>query len=254
MTVALMSIASLLSIAVFFVTTMYNHIKRRRDLFINSAFVLFIYVAFHLGSTLWLSSLSFEEVLPVHYLYYAAGSGILALGLFIINREKLRMIMIITISLLALETLIGYAVHIDRNVVALNGAAMPNIEGATMWFLWDIRDFLSELTTFTVFLAVALPNIYQVSKDTDNTDAFEIMEDVEVHVEHLKPSKRKERASVFLEATVQNLFEPQNTLRDKLITSIGITLLNEAIKECCYEPERKKPVGAFGRFVYWLRS
>lgn len=249
-----MFIVALLYIALFFIAAMYNHIKGRKDLFINSAFVFFIYVISHLGTTLWLSSLSFEQVLPVHYLFYAAGTGILALGLFIINQENLRKIMLITISLLAFEALIGYAVHIDRNVVALNGAATPNIEGSTKWLLWDLRNFLSQFTTFTVFLAIILPSIYQVSKDTQNTDAFEIMEDVEAYMAQLKASKSKERASIFLEATIQNLFEPKNTLRDRLITSIGITLLNEAIKECCYEPKRKKPIGSFGRFVYWLRS
>lgn len=254
MTVSFMFTVALLYIAVFFTATMYNHIKGRRDLFISSAFVLFMYVASHLGTTLWLSSLSFEQVLPVHYLFYAASSGLLALGLFVLNRKKLRIIMAITISLLALEALLGYAVHIDRNVVALNGAVMPNAAGTTKWLLWDLRNYLSQFSSFAVLLGVTLPPIYQISKDLLNTEAFEIWEDVEKYLAKFTPSKRIERANVFMEVALKNMFESKNNERDKLITSIGIAILNEAIRESCYEPKRTKPVSLFGRFVYWLRS
>ena len=110
------------------------------------------------------------------------------------------------------------------------------------------------MNNITILLALTMSNIYQVRKDILNTEAFEIWEDVEKYLVKFKPSKRIERANVFMEVALKNMFESQNTERDKLITSIGISILNEAIRESCYEPKRTKPVSLLGRFVYWLRS
>lgn len=254
MSVSLILTLSLIYIVLLFIAMLFNHFKARRDLFISSVFLLGMSTVAHLGNYLWLKSLPLEEVLGLHYLFFAGVQVIIAAGLFYLNREKLRVIMTITIVLLVAEAILGYAVHLDRNVMALNGAIVPNAAGSAKWLLWDLRNYVSLASAFTMLLAVTLPNIYQISKDLPNTDAFDIMEDVERYVAKLKPSTSALRAQVFLEATIQNLFEPNETLRDKLITSIGITILNEAIKECCYEPKRTKPIGAFGRFVYWLRS
>ena len=106
MSLSVMVIVSLIYIALLFVATMYNHFKAQKDLFISSAFVLFIYAGAHLGNTLWLSSLSASELLSTHYLYYAAVAAALAIGLFLINRERMRVIMLITIALLVIEVLV----------------------------------------------------------------------------------------------------------------------------------------------------
>jgi len=254
MSVSFMIMMSIVYIAMLFAATMYNHHKKQKTLFIGSAFALAVYVVTHLGNTLWLSKLPLEEQIATHYLYFAAMQVILAVGLFVTSRNEMRVIMSLTIGLLAMEVLLGYMVHIDRNEVALNGAAIPNFAGESAWLLWDLRDWISQLTTATILLALTLPPIYQLSKDLLNTEAFEIWEDVEKYLAKFTPSKRIERANVFMEVALKNMFESKNNERDKLITSIGIAILNEAIRESCYEPKRTKPVSLFGRFVYWLRS
>ena len=160
MSVSFMIFVSVGYIALLFLATMYNHFKGRNELFKSSAFVLFIYAVAHLGNTLWLAHLPLQEQIAIHYLYYAAAAGILAVGLFFINRQKMRMIMALTIGLLAIEVLLGYLVHIDRNVIALNGAIAPNTAGNSGWLLWDLITFVSIFSTFTVILALSLSDIW----------------------------------------------------------------------------------------------
>jgi len=249
MSVSLVLTLSLGYIVLLFAAVLYNHFKAQRELFISSVFVLAMSIFAHLGNYLWLKSLPLEQVLGVHYLFFAAVQIITAGGLFYLNRRNLKVITTITIVLLATEAMLGYAVHLDRNVMALNGAFVPNVSGSAKWLLWDLRNYVSLTSAF-----LTLPPIYQLSKDLLNTEAFEIWEDVEKYLAKFKPSKRIERANVFMEVALKNMFESKNTERDKLITSIGIAILNEAIRESCYEPKRTKPVSLFGRFVYWLRS
>lgn len=254
MSLSFMMTMSLIYIALLFGATLYNHFKSHRSLFITSAIVLFVYAATHLGNTLWLSSLSPKELLETHYLYFAASSGILALCLFLINRKKLRVIISITIVLLAVEALLGYAVHIDRNVVALNGVAVPNSSFSASWLLWDMRNYLSQFTTLTVLLALTLPRIYQVTTD-DNTEAFEVLKDVEEYLGKFEDgTKIKGRASAYLDYSAEGLCVLTGNETEEYHYEVGTLLLNQAIRKCCYEPGKTKPVGMFGRFVYWLRS
>lgn len=246
-------IISLTWILVLVGASFYNHVNKRKALFYSSVFALGFYVFAHVANTLYFTSAPIAEVLKSYYLFYAVIPSITALGLFFINKDRLTVIMKISLILLCIEGVMSYAIHIDRNVIALNAAAMPNVSGAAKWWLWDIQSYISFANNITVLFALTLSNIYQV-KTEDNTQAFEILEDVERYVKPFKASESKERTSIFLEMSVQNLFEPNDTLRDKQITKVGVYLLNEAIRECCYEPHRKQPVNAFGRFIYWLRS
>ena len=254
MSISLILTLSLGYIGLLFAAVLFNHFKASRELFISSVFVLGVSIVTHLGSYLWLKALPLEQVLGIHYLFFAAIQIVTAGGLFYLNRQHLRVITTITIVLLATEAMLAYAVHLDRNVMALNGALVPNAAGTAQWLLWDLRNYISLASAFAVLLAVVMPPVYHVSKTTLNTEAFEIWEDVEKYLAKFTPSKRIKRANVFMEVALQNMFEAGNNQRDKLITSIGITILNEAIREVCYEPHRTRPVAWYGRFVYWLRS
>lgn len=250
-----MMVVSLVYIALLFGATLYNHFKSQQDLFISSAFALFMYAAGHLGNTLWLSTLPYEKLLSTHYLYFAAMQALLAFGLFLINRKKLRVIMSITIVLLVVEVLLGYAVHIDRNVMALNGAAVPNASGESGWFLWDAISIISQVTTLTVLLALTLPKIYQVKTGGSAAKAYKEQEEVSQYSSLFKPSVRKNRTEVFLTASAENLCHFTGDKEEASHRAdAGVFLLNEAIRQCCYEPGKTKPVSVFGRFVYWLRS
>lgn len=239
---------------VLFVALLVNHFRGQRDLFVSSVFALSVYIATHLSQSLWLRALPIEELLGTHYLFYAGMAAFLAVGLFWINKDRLRVMMTITIVLLGVEALLGYAIHLDRNVLALNGALIPNSSGASAWWLWNLQSAVSQVTNLTVLLAVTLPKIYQVKTD-DNTVAFDILEDVERYLEKFKETSiMRLKAQAYLYYSAQGLCETTGSEADFHHYEVGTMLLNEGIKKCCYEPGRTQPVGYLGRFVYWLRS
>lgn len=253
MSISFMMVMSLIYIAVLIGITLNNHRIKQKDQFLSSVFVLGVYVFTHLGNTLWLSKLPYEKLLATHYLYFAAAQAILVVGLFWLNRSNMRVIMSITIALLAAEVLLGYAVHIDRNVTALNGALVPNSLGSAQWLLWDLRNYLSQITTLSVMLALTLPKIFQITTE-DLQETYTVQTEVETYLGKFKPSKRVKRTAAFLDVSGENLCFFDGLENNEGKFEVGVLLLNDAIKQCCYEPGRTKPVGWFGRFVYWLRS
>ncbi|MCY7293802.1 hypothetical protein [Alteromonas sp. a30] len=248
-------IISLMWILVLAGTTFFNHKKERNTLFYSSLFALSFYLLAHVTNTLYFTTAPLKEVLSSYYLFYAAVPALAALGLFIINRKKLTVIMQITIALLCLEGIISYAIHIDRNVVALNAAVVPNYAGASKWWLWDIRNIISFIDNISIMLALTLPRIYQVKTD-DVEEAYSIQTNVENYADKFKPSSKIDMTKAFLEVSGENLcfFDGVESQKNKNAAKVGLLLLNEAIKLCCYEPHRTKPVNVFGRFIYWLRS
>ena len=246
---------SLLWILVLFGATLVNYYKNDEKLFKSGVYVLFIYASTHMIGTLWLASLPLKEVLSFHYILFAGIQLVLAFGLFWINKEKPRVMITITIVLLVIESLMGYGVHVDRNILALNGAMEPNTLGASKWWLWDALSYVSFANTFTVFLAITLPRIYQVKTD-DVGEAYNIQTNVEGYVAKFKPSPKIEMTQAFLDVSGENLcfFDGVESQKNKNTAKVGLLLLNEAIKSCCYELHRTKPVNLFGLFVYCLRS
>ena len=65
MSVSLILTLSLIYLVLLFIAMMYNNLKRRRELFKSSAFVLGMSTIAHLGNYLWLKSLPLEQVLGV---------------------------------------------------------------------------------------------------------------------------------------------------------------------------------------------
>ena len=246
---------SLIWVVVLLSATLLNYIKSKQKLFISGVFVSFMYAAVHIANTLWLREIPLKEVLGIHYLFFAGASLVTAVGLFLINKDKPRVMINITIVLLIIEAMLGYAVHLDRNILALNGAVEPNMLGASKWWLWDLRFYVSFANTFTVFLAITLPRTYQVKTD-DNNQALKVLDSTEEYLQSFDDtSKIKQQAQAYLYIGVQALCELSGEKnKDNYCNQIGIDLLNRGIKKCCYEPGRTEPVGIFGRFVYWLRS
>ena len=255
MSVSLAMSLSLIYVAILFAVTFYNYQKRQQTAFISSLFALGMFVIAHLGNSLWLMSLSVEETLATHYLFFAGVQAVIAGGLFYINRKEMRVIVFITIILLVVEAMLGYAVHIDRNIIALNGMASPNASLEASWFLWELRNWISQITSTAVLLALTLPRVYQVTSN-DNTFAYKILEAVEKYLEGFKKkSKIKLQAQAYMNLGAQALCElTGERKKDVHYHEIGIELLNKGIQKCCYEPGKTKPVSIVGRFVYWLRS
>lgn len=106
----------------------------------------------------WL--LPFQQIISIYYLYWAGISGITAAILYLMIRShrianywpaKL------AVALLSIEFCLGIALHIDRNVLALNGAIEPNNSLSRAWWLWQLRDMVLSFNNLVILLCLILP-------------------------------------------------------------------------------------------------
>lgn len=243
-------VLSLVWITLLLGTAVYNFAKKRTTLFYSSVFVLTLYALGHFINVQWLMPIPAIELIKVHYLFFSGAQILLALGLFLLNRKDLTHMMSLAILLLGLEAILIYAVHIDRNVVALNFNATPNLADSRHWFLWDLKNFASTLNNLFVIAAVALHKVYQVPSTPEEGDA--LARELEEYVSHWPDSARKTHILEYLEEAQKafNFWTPDGISSR---TDIGLTFLKDAVQTARYEPGCQNLTG-FKKALYWLRS
>lgn len=244
-------VLSLVWVLLILGTTVLNHFKGRTQLFYSSIFLLSVYALIHLININWLLTIPAVEAIKLHYLFYSFSAAALSIGLFWFNRKSLTLMMSLAIFLLGLEAMLHLAMHVDRNIMALNFKAMPNLTDSTHWFLWDIKNVVATLNNPVLILAVVLGKVYKIGT-TDATKAAEIGEDVERFIQGWEDSELKDELLQMTSDALDNLLyhgfkghEPK--------TESGLALLEKAIQLSHYEPDRSH-CGKFSRFMYWLRS
>ncbi|UAA39601.1 hypothetical protein KIH87_04375 [Paraneptunicella aestuarii] len=244
-------VLSLIWVILLLGATVLNYLKGRSPLFYSSVFLLAIYATTHLININWLATLPAIEAVKVHYLFYSAVQAVIGIGLFWLNRKNMTLTMGLAIFLLGLETILNFAVHVDRNVMALNFNAVPNLASSSQWFLWHIKDVIATLNNPVLIVAVVLHKVYKF-EPADTNEAIDIGEDVERFVKGWKDSTLKVELLNMLNKGIAELLE-HNLKREKTRNLIGLTLIEKAIAISYYEPDRSN-CGRFARFMYWLRS
>ncbi|UAA39311.1 hypothetical protein KIH87_02805 [Paraneptunicella aestuarii] len=144
----------------FAIAAVYNYWSRPDHTPAFDMAVIFsaIFAISHIVYVQWI--LSFEKLDKVYYLYWACISGLAALALFVSQRIRKNIIhwpIGLAISLSLIEVLFNLAVHLDRNVVALNGALSPNNSIESAWWLWDVRNIVLNSNNFIVLACLFLP-------------------------------------------------------------------------------------------------
>lgn len=231
--------------------TVLNYLKGRTPLFYSSVFVLAIYAITHLVNVQWLMNMPAIESVKIHYLLFSCAAAIVGIGLFWINRNNITHMMGLAIFLLGLEAILIFAVHVDRNVMALNFNLTPNLTDGRHWFLWDIKNVISTLNNFVVVSAVVLGKVYQVHIEDEN-EGFQLSLEVEAYAKKLPESISKEHALELLdEAANAFCYYGSEGIKPRLYT--GEKLLKDAVQLVRYEPNNSN-VSAFKRLLYWLRS
>ena len=243
-------VLSLVWIALLLSATVLNYLKKRSSLFSSSLFVLAVYAITHFINVQWLMNIPALTSIKIHYLFFSASTALLGIGLFWLNRENLTHMMGLAIFLLGLEALLIYAVHIDRNVVALNFNSVPNLTDSKQWLLWDIQFIFSTINNVFVVASVFFAKVYQVPDTPEEGDA--LAKEMEDYVMTWKDSKRKER---ILEYSDEARRAYNHFTNDGMTsrTDIGKTFLLEAVKLARYEPGCQNLTG-FKKVLYWLRS
>ena len=113
--------------------------------------------------------LPLENLYEIYYLYWAASSIFIAIAISTdhqIRGYSFHWPIKLAISLLLLEMLLNVLVHVDRNVMALNGAAKPNLNLDNAWWLWSLRNYLLNLDNFFIILSLVFP--YKAFRNAQN--------------------------------------------------------------------------------------
>jgi|GEM_PF-3070558 len=246
-------VLSLIWVLLLLGATILNHLKGRSPLLHSSLFLLFTYALTHLISINWLMEIPAIEAIKVHYLFYSAVQIVIGAGLFWLNRHNLTLMMSLAIFLLGLEAVLNFAVHVDRNLMALNFNAVPNLTDGKHWFLWDFKDVVATLNNPVIIVAVVLGKVYKL--ETENClEATNITQDVERFVKGWDDSVFKDEMLMLLDkAFIELSWHGWQSDVPTKRSLAGLAMLKEAIRLTHYEPG-KSNCGRFARFMYLLRS
>jgi hypothetical protein len=146
-----------LLLGVAFIFNVKQHQDNKPVIYTNLILVL----GFALPSILYVQYVvDIKPLLPVYYLYWAAINAMIIV--FICTIIKLRKwpfyagIKLVLICL-AVDVVFNLLVHIDRNILALNGHELPNTTRQSAWALWAIRNAFSNISNGAMLLGVIAP-------------------------------------------------------------------------------------------------
>ena len=99
-------------------------------------------------------------LVQIHYLYLALSAFSLIIILFSYIKFKGFIFywpIKLTIILMLVEVVLDVLLHIDRNILALNGAATPNISKEDAWWLWSLRSVVFTMDNVIILVSMILP-------------------------------------------------------------------------------------------------
>lgn len=101
-----------------------------------------------------------KNVVEIYYLYWAGATSIVVASLYINHKFKgfhFYWPIKIAITLLLIEVLLNIALHIDRNIIALNGNMVPNNPYDNEWWLWGVRNMMINFDNIIILIAALFP-------------------------------------------------------------------------------------------------
>jgi len=146
-----------------------------------------------------------ENLVEIYYLFWAGVSAFLAIIITLDHQVRsyaFHWPAKLTIFLFVFECFLNIAVHIDRNIFALNGAMVPNVSKQDAWFLWGIRNFFLNFDNALILLSLFFPykafkrhQVYTSQGDSVfMDDTFKRLEIIEDMVFAMPDSFRKKNA------------------------------------------------------------
>lgn len=116
-----------------------------------------------------------EHLLSIYYLYWAGVA--IFISAFIVLEHKIQGFRLhwpakFVVLLFIFEFLLHLTVHIDRNIMALNGSAAPNRGLSDAWWLWTARNMFLNIDNFLILVSILFPYKAFKSRDDIYTSEF----------------------------------------------------------------------------------
>lgn len=116
-----------------------------------------------------------ESLLDIYYLYWG-GATIFIAALIIVGHQikgfSFQWPAKLAVSILLFEFLLHVAVHVDRDIMALNGASTPNAGLSDAWWLWSFRNSVLVIDNFIILASLVFPYKAFKSRDDIYTSEF----------------------------------------------------------------------------------
>jgi len=231
-----------------------NYFRRDESGFYSSLFILVLFSFNALGYVVFILPLDPVQQVNHHYLFHAIAHLALALALIFINKTHMTRLTSLSILLLIVSGFLLIALHIDRNMFALNGAPVPNLQSKHSWLLWDILDWVGHAIDISIISSLAIPKIYQ-PKSTRTEDVLALAVEVHDFVSALPQSNHKKLANAYLQACIEgcgNIVD-LNAEQVPFITKANLTSLKLAIKLSKYDPGPPPNASIWERILYEMQ-
>lgn len=144
----------------FLSVAIYNHLCRpgHKPIIHAALLTAAIFAISHIIYAQWISHLA--NTASVHYLYLAGSASLLASAIYLNNRIRgfvLYWPVKLAIALMCIEIVLDLLLHIDRNVLALNGSQAPNHAREQIWWLWTFRVIVFNINNVVILVSFCLP-------------------------------------------------------------------------------------------------
>lgn len=144
----------------FLSVAIYNYLCRpEHKPIIHAAFLTAVIFALsHIIYAQWISKL--PNAAAIHYLYLASSAAVLACAIYVNNKMRgfvFHWPIKLAIALMTIEVVLDVLLHIDRNVLALNGSHSPNFAREQIWWLWTFRVIVFNINNIVILIGFCLP-------------------------------------------------------------------------------------------------
>lgn len=144
----------------FLSVAIYNHLCRpgHKPIIHAALLTAAIFAISHIIYAQWISHLA--DTASIHYLYLAGSASLLASAIYVNNRMRgfvLYWPVKLAIALMCVEVVLDLLLHVDRNVVALNGSQAPNYAREQIWWLWTFRVIVFNINNVVILVSFCLP-------------------------------------------------------------------------------------------------
>lgn len=152
------------------------------NIYIRSDYKPIIYLSLILAVAYSLTKIAYsqfvlptEHLLDIYYLYWG-GATIFMAALIVAGHQvkgfSFQWPAKLAVSILLFEFLLHVAVHVDRNIMALNGASTPNAGLSDAWWLWSFRNSVLVIDNFIILASLVFPYKAFKSRDDIYTSEF----------------------------------------------------------------------------------
>lgn len=189
-----------------------------------------------------------SPLVPIYYLYWAFVNALIVGFLYWSTRANhwpfysaIKIIMLC----ITIDVILNLVLHVDRNIIALNGGSTPNFNKESTWSLWTARNVVSNINNGIILFSVLVPfpsrlkrfngvfkQLLNVIDIKNYTKSNSIVQRIDTIKSMIQQSNNNQLANDYLAAAQELTHRANETQQDfsKPIDLLLKSAANEALK------------------------